>query len=96
MDNELINRLDKIILDLNNSTEVKELLLLKERVLNNKELLSNISKLQKMDKNDSNYMSLKNNIFSDPDYKKYKELENKLYYFSLETGMKLSNLSKEV
>ena len=47
-----------------------------------------------MDKNDKDYMILKSKIFENEDYKRFKELENKLYYFSLETGSKLSDLTR--
>ncbi len=94
MDNELLDKLDKIISDLNDSSEVKELVELKEKILKDKVLLDNINKLQKMDKNDKDYMTLKSKIFENEDYKRFKELENKLYYFSLETGSKLSDLTR--
>ena len=94
MDNELLNKLDKIVSDLNDSSETKELIQLKGKILKNKELLGNINKLQNMDKNDKEYMTLKSKIFENEDYKRFKELENKLYYFSLETGSKLTSLTR--
>ena len=94
MDNELLNKLDKIVSDLNDSSETKELIQLKEKILKNKELLDNINRLQNMDKNDKEYMTLKSKIFENEDYKRFKELENKLYYFSLETGSKLTSLTR--
>lgn len=94
MDNELLERLDKIVSDLNGSSEAKEIVELKEKILKDKDLLDDINRLQKMDKNDKEYMTLKGKIFENKDYKKYKELENKLYYFSLETGSKLSDLTR--
>ena len=94
MDNELLNKLDKIVSDLNDSSETKELVELKGKILKNKELLDNINRLQNMDKNDKEYMTLKSKIFENEDYKRFKELENKLYYFSLETGSKLTSLTR--
>ncbi len=94
MDNELLNKLDKIVSDLNDSSETKELIQLKGKILKNKELLDNINRLQNMDKNDKEYMTLKSKIFENEDYKRFKELENKLYYFSLETGSKLTSLTR--
>ena len=94
MDNELLNKLDKIVSDLNDSSETKELIQLKGKILKNKELLDNINRLQNMEKNDKEYMTLKSKIFENEDYKRFKELENKLYYFSLETGSKLTSLTR--
>ena len=94
MDNELLSKLDNIINDLDNSEEAKELTTLKSRLLKDKDLLDDLNKLQNMDKNDKEYIKLKEKIFSNKDYKRYKELENKLYYFSLETGKKLTELTR--
>ena len=94
MDNELLSKLDNIINDLDNSEEAKELTTLKSRLLKDKDLLDDLNKLQNMDKNDKEYVKLEEKIFSNKDNKRYKELENKLYYFSLETGKKLTELTR--
>ena len=93
MDNELLDMLDKIISDLNDSSEAKELVELKEKILKDKVLLDSINKLQKMDKNDKDYMTLKSKIFENEDYKRaHPSQGNKLGKFMKE----ITNLLKLV
>lgn len=95
MDNELLNKIDNIVNDLDNSSEVKELTKLKNKLLDDKELLKDLEKLKTLDKNTEEYSKLKIKLYDNKDYKRYKELENKLYYFSLEAGSKLSTLTEK-
>ncbi len=92
MDNELLEKIDVINNDLNNSIEAKEILKLKEIIMNDKELLNDLDKLKKMDINDKEYINLKMKLFDNSNYKRFKELENKMYYFSLEASNKLKEL----
>ena len=95
MNDELLEKLNDIGNDLNNSLEIKELIKIKNIIMNDKELLEKIKKLQNMDINDKEYMTLKKELFDNDNYKKYKELENKVYYFSLEASKKLKELRGE-
>lgn len=94
MNNELLEKLDIVINDFNDSKEVKEFLKYKEKVLNDKDLLNKISKLKELDNNSKEYKELKEELFKNNDYKEYKHLENELYFLSLEIGNKLSSLSR--
>ena len=51
MNNELLEKLDIVINDFNDSKEIKEFLQYKEKVLNDKDLLNKISKLKELDNN---------------------------------------------
>lgn len=94
MNNELLEKLDIVINDFNDSKEIKEFLQYKEKVLNDKDLLNKISKLKELDNNSKEYKELKEELFKNNDYKEYKHLENELYFLSLEIGNKLSSLSR--
>ena len=83
MDNDLIEKLEKINKDLSSSSEVKELLKLKDKILKDKELLNDLELLQKMDFNDKEYnehefgrnedsLQILNIIFYKSDIKKIK------------------------
>ena len=93
MDNELINRLDNIVNDLDNSYEAKRTIELKNALLNDKELISEINNV-KNSEYDKDYISKKRSIIENKNYKEYKELENSFYFFSKEVGSILSSLTK--
>ena len=94
MDNILLDKLDTVINDFNNSEEVKEFTILKDKVLNNDRVKELLDRLNNLDNNSKEYKDIKKELFEIDDYKNYKHLENELYYFSLEASEKLSSLAR--
>ncbi len=93
MDNELINKLDNIVKDLNNTYEARRTIELKNKLLSDKELIDEINEV-KSSEYDNNYVSMKKNILNNNNYKEYKELESNFYFFSKEVSSILSSLTK--
>ena len=94
MDNDVLNKLDLIINEIDNSYESKEIVRVKSVLLNNKELLSNIDNI-KNSSYSKEYVDSKKEILDNNDYKKFKELEFEFLKFSKSVSNKLSSLTKE-
>ena len=92
MNEEIINKLDEITNIIKKDKELIELKYTKEEILNDFNLIKKIDELKKMNKYDNNYLVKKKDILSDKKYKKYIELENKLYFDIKEINNKLNNL----
>jgi len=95
MNSDVICKLDELISLLDNSEDVKRMVYLKEKLMNNKLLLDKISLVKDESNHYSNeYISLKNEIISSDDYKEYKSIENDLYYLVQDINAKLKTLLK--
>ena len=92
MNEEIINKLDEITNIISNDKELNELKKLKDKILNNKELLDMINKLKNMNEYSDDYIQLKKEILSNKDYKRYTELENKLFFDIKDINIKLNEL----
>lgn len=92
MNEEIINKLDEITNIISNDKELNELKKLKDKILNNKELLDEINKLKNMNEYSDDYIQLKKEILSNKDYKRYTELENKLFFDIKDINIKLNEL----
>ncbi len=86
--NDLINMLD-------NDSRIIDLVNKKNVLLNNQELLNDISKLKELDKYSSEYKELKNKLFNNQDFISFKELENEINFLILEINSKLKELTNE-
>ena len=93
MNNELILKLDEIIKDLNNTVETKRINELKSILLNDKDLLDDINSIKNSDYSDT-YVNKKKELLDNNNYKEYKELEEKFYYFSKEVSSILSSIAR--
>lgn len=92
MNEEIINKLDEITNIIDKDKELNELKELKKEILNDKELLDKIDKLKKLDSYDKNYLNLKNEILNDKKYKRFVELENKLFFDIKDINFHLNSL----
>lgn len=87
---ELIEKINNLKNILDNTEEVKKISLLNEQIKNNQELLSKI-KLY----NETKKESLKEEIYADEIYQKYKETETDLNILILEINKKLKKISNK-
>ena len=95
MNLDIINKLDEITNIVKNDKELNELKDLKKDILNDKELLNKIEKLKSIDEYNSKYVDLKKEILSNDKYKRYIELENKLYFEVKDINNKLNSLTEK-
>ena len=95
MNSDVVLKIDELINLLDNSEDVKRLLVLKDKLMSDKELLNKIS-LVKDEKNpySSEYIALKNEIISSDEYREYKCIENDLYYLVQDINIRLKSLLK--
>lgn len=93
---ELINiKLEELFKYLDNSSLVKEMKNLKNKIYNNQDLLNKINHIKTLNKYDPRYLELKLEIYKNEDYKKYIELEQKLNLVILNFNKKIKNLIGE-
>ena len=96
MNSEIIEKIDEIISLLKDSKEIKEFYELKEKIINNKELLKKIEEV-KNDENkySKNYIDKKKEIIELNDFKEYKIKEKELYMLVQSINIKLKSLIEE-
>ena len=92
---EINEKLDNLISLLDNDPRMIKLIDKKKKLLNNKELLTKIAKLNELDNYSDEYKSLKKEIFENEDFVSYKEIENEIDYLILEINNKLRTLTSE-
>ena len=92
---EINKKIDNLINLLDEDPRIMKLVDEKEKILNNKELLTKISKLKELDIYSEEYKTLKKEIFENADFVSYKELENEIDYLILEINNKLRTLTNE-
>jgi len=95
MNIEIINKLDEITELIKKDDDLKEMRRLEEEILNDKNLLNDIEKLKNMPEYSSLYLKLKEKIFSNEKFKRYKQLEKEYYFFSREISKKLNSFSEK-
>ena len=96
MNSEIIEKIDEIISLLKDSKDIKEFYELKEKIINNKELLKKIEEV-KNDENkySKNYIDKKKEIIELNDFKEYKIKEKELYMLVQSINIKLKSLIEE-
>lgn len=95
MNEEIINKLDEITEIIENDKENLKLSNLKKRIEQNKELYNQIIKVKEIDNYSSEYISLKEKILKNKDYKSYKEIENDLYFITKQMTKILNTLKEK-
>ena len=85
--NELIEEVEKLKEELNNTTQVKEIKELNKKIRKEEELLKKIEEYNK-----NNNEELKKDIISNPIFKEYKNKETELNLLILELNQKLKVL----
>ena len=86
--NEVIEKTYELLDYLDNSKIVKELATAKNKLLSNQNILNKIKKYQK-EKN----ITLKKEIFNNPDYAKYIKCYNQLSYLVMEINKRIKNIT---
>ena len=92
MNSLLLEKLEELFNDLDNSNEIKEMIELKNKIKENKELSKLLEEYRLLDKYDSKLKDIKIQIINNPLIKRYRELENNLYFTILEANTKLNTL----
>jgi hypothetical protein len=92
---ELNVKIDELITILDNDSRLKDIEILKEKILNNKDIISKISRLKELDIYSDEYKSLKKELFLCEDFKSFKEKEAEIDYLILEINSKLNSLTSK-
>lgn len=92
MNQDINIKLEELFIMLDNSSLVIEIKKLKEEIMSNSTLLAKINKIKTLNKYDPSYLELKLDIYSNPSYKKYIELENKLNLLIFDFNSKLKKI----
>lgn len=89
------NKVDELINILNNDSRIKRLYELKVELNNDKSLKSKIESLKILDQYSTEYKDIKLDLFKNPKFVEYKELENEINILILEINQKLKTLTDE-
>ena len=89
------NKVDELINILNNDSRIKRLYELKVELNNDKSLMSKIESLKILDQYSTEYKDIKLDLFKNPKFVEYKELENEINILILEINQKLEILTDE-
>lgn len=92
MDDKILDKLNDFLVSLENNYDVKVMKNLKNKLVNDKELMSDIEKVKNMDNYSSKYLDLKKKILDNKEYKEYKNSEKKVYFLVQE----MNQLLKEI
>jgi len=94
MNLELNIKVNNFLDKLKDSALIKDYIIQKQKVLENKELLKLIEKFHNLDIYSEEYKCIKYELFQDSDYKKYLELENEIFYLILEINKELKTITR--
>ena len=89
---ELNIKIDELIALLDEDSRIKDIEVLKDKIINNKDILNKINRLKELDIYSNEYKSLKQELFLDEDFKSFKEKEAEIDYLILEINSKLNSL----
>ena len=89
---ELNIKIDELITLLDNDSRIKDIEILKDKIINNKDILDRINRLKELDIYSDEYKSLKKELFLDEDFKSFKEKEAEIDYLIMEINSKLNSL----
>ena len=93
MNELLFKKLDELCRVMDNDDQVKELLEIKKQIYQDDNLKEQLEKYKNSsNKYDASLVTLKSNIINNPLIKRYRELENELYFMILEINKKLNSI----
>jgi len=93
MNELLLDKLEQLYKEASECDEIQRLLELKNKIYNNKKLRELLDKYRNsFNKYDSSFIQLKKEIINDPLISEYREIEDKLYFITLEINQKLNGL----
>ena len=89
----LFEKLDELCSAIDNDEKVNELLELKKQIYEDSELKEKLSKYRNSSNQyDTNFINLKSDIINNHLIKRYRKIENELYFLVLEINRKLNFL----
>ncbi|MDD3241412.1 MAG: hypothetical protein PHQ64_01340 [Bacilli bacterium] len=94
MDSELVNKIDELLSELDNSNLIKDTLIFKQNIMNDKELLLLIEDLKNKKDYITNqeYIEKNQELFMNDDYKNFKKNESDINLLILSINSKLKSL----
>jgi len=93
MNELLLEKLDELCDAIDNDLKIKELLELKKEIYEDKNLKEKLKKYRNSsNKYDSSFITLKSDIINNSLIKRYRKIENDLYFLVLEINGKLNSL----
>lgn len=92
MKEDIIKKLEELQKLIENDDTYKQAKAIQKKLLENSELINQIERLKKENIHSDNYLQEKKKLYKNEDYKKYQELENKLYIMTLEINQILNRL----
>lgn len=92
MKEDIIKKLEELQKLIENDDTYKQAKAIQKKLLENSELINQIERLKKENIHSDNYLQEKKKLYENEDYKKYQELENKLYIMTLEINQILNRL----
>jgi len=93
MNELLFEKLDELCNVIDNNDKVQELVKLKKQIYEDNTLKEKIEKYKNnSNQYDTNLIALKSEIINNPLVKRYREIENELYFLVLEINRKLNSL----
>ena len=95
MNIEIVNKLDEIINLIKDNDDYKRMKSLEEKLNNDKDLLSKIEKIKTIDNYSDEYITLKQEVLSNDDYKEYLELQKKYQFLIKDINLILNSLKEK-
>ena len=95
MREEIEEKLDNLIDLLDKDSRIIDITNLKDKVINDEELINKIHKLNELDKYSDEYKDVKKELFNNEDFVSFKELETEINYLILGINSKLKELTNE-
>jgi len=93
MNELLLEKLDELYNEINDCDEIKKILELKNKIYSDENLKLLLDKYRNsFNKYDLEFINLKEEIINNSLVKRYREIENKLYFTTLEINQKLNTL----
>lgn len=92
MKEDIIKKLEELQKLIEKDDTYKQAKAIQKKLLENSELINQIERLKKENIHSNNYLQEKKKLYENEDYKKYQELENKLYIMTLEINQILNRL----
>lgn len=95
MKENIIKKLGELQKLIEKDSTYQEAKAIRKKLLENQELLNHINELKKEDIYSKEYKEEKQKLYENEDYKKYQELESRLYIMTLEINQILSCLTEK-
>ena len=93
--NELDTKIDELIELLDEDSRIKDIEVLKDKLINNKGIMDKINRLRQLDIYSDEYKSLKKELFLDKDFSCFKEKEAEIDYLIMEINNRLNMLVRK-